>query len=112
LKLVSRKVAQSRGLSRYFSGILCRNGHNCERYTSSGGCVLCTTNAIRANGHVNVRPARDEIPAQRCARQITNGTDWSWMTEAQIQAWYEHVNRCRNEIRPLIRYRHHPLKER
>lgn len=40
MKTVSRKQALTLGLSRYFTGKPCRNGHINERYTN-GRCVSC-----------------------------------------------------------------------
>lgn len=50
LSLVSRErarlrklcsTAKSQGLKRYFSGVACKNGHVCERYTANRVCVEC-----------------------------------------------------------------------
>lgn len=41
MKIIQRSMASKLSLVRYFDGNPCRNGHIAERYTSSGGCVLC-----------------------------------------------------------------------
>lgn len=41
MDIISRKQAQIDGLSKYFTGKLCVNGHIAERYTASGTCQEC-----------------------------------------------------------------------
>jgi len=41
IKIITRKEAKSQGLSRYFTGKPCCNGHVAERQTSKGGCIDC-----------------------------------------------------------------------
>lgn len=41
MEITSRSEARSRGLSQYFTGIPCRNGHVTYRYTQSGTCSGC-----------------------------------------------------------------------
>lgn len=38
---IDRKTAKSHGLTHYFTGELCKNGHLSERYVSTGACVEC-----------------------------------------------------------------------
>jgi len=38
---VSRQEAKAKGLKRYFTGIVCRNGHIAERYVCDNVCVDC-----------------------------------------------------------------------
>lgn len=40
-QLVSRAEAQAFGKKRFYTGRACCNGHNTERYTSTGGCIAC-----------------------------------------------------------------------
>lgn len=39
--VVRRMDALERGLARYYTGKLCRHGHDSERYTVNGHCVEC-----------------------------------------------------------------------
>jgi hypothetical protein len=39
----TRKEAHAAGLKRFYTGKPCHNGHDCERYVSSGGCLDCVT---------------------------------------------------------------------
>ena len=41
MDLISRKDAKEQGLSRYFTGEPCKQGHIAERYVSSYLCVVC-----------------------------------------------------------------------
>jgi hypothetical protein len=41
MDVVFRKDAINKGLSRYYTGVKCKHGHDCERYTSGGQCVTC-----------------------------------------------------------------------
>lgn len=41
-EVLTRKSAVLAGLLRYYTGRMCRNGHDCQRYTSNGCCVECT----------------------------------------------------------------------
>jgi len=43
----SRGEALRHGVSLYFTGLPCRNGHTSPRYASSGGCVACAKSAAR-----------------------------------------------------------------
>ncbi|MGA6364735.1 hypothetical protein [Proteus penneri] len=42
MKIVTRKQAIENGLSRFYTGKLCRHGHDSERFTSNGVCVECS----------------------------------------------------------------------
>jgi hypothetical protein len=41
MEIVTRKDAVSKGLSKYFTGVACRNGHVAPRYTQSATCEEC-----------------------------------------------------------------------
>lgn len=45
MKIISRKEAKAQGLSRYFTGKPCKNGHVAERRTASSHCVGCRAEA-------------------------------------------------------------------
>ncbi len=38
----SPKAAKEIGSKRYFTGIACKHGHVCERYTFSARCIMCS----------------------------------------------------------------------
>jgi len=39
--IIDRAEAQSRGLTRFFTGVPCKRDHICERFVSNGACVQC-----------------------------------------------------------------------
>lgn len=41
MELMTRSMAALQGIRRYFTGQPCKYGHVAERFTSSGGCVVC-----------------------------------------------------------------------
>lgn len=41
MEIVTRVQARLFGKTRFYTGRPCRNGHDCERYVSMGGCVQC-----------------------------------------------------------------------
>lgn len=41
MKIISRKEAIKKGLTRFYTGKLCANGHDSERYTLSYSCLQC-----------------------------------------------------------------------
>lgn len=40
--LLPRKIATERGIPRYFTGVPCKHGHICEKYTKKASCVECS----------------------------------------------------------------------
>jgi hypothetical protein len=44
--LISRDAAHLQGLTRFYTGTPCKHGHDCERYTSTNGCVQCVTRKV------------------------------------------------------------------
>jgi hypothetical protein len=40
-KVISMQQAAKRGLTRYFTGKPCKNGHVAERLVSNGNCIEC-----------------------------------------------------------------------
>lgn len=41
IQIISKKTARSLSMRRYYTGLYCCRGHNCERFSSTGGCVIC-----------------------------------------------------------------------
>lgn len=39
--VINRETAKEKGLSTYFTGVPCKNGHICERYVSNATCKEC-----------------------------------------------------------------------
>lgn len=43
MKKITRQEAKAVGLKRYYTGIPCKHGHDCEKRVSDYGCVRCST---------------------------------------------------------------------
>lgn len=67
-KLLTRKEAALRGLSRFWTGRLCKFGHMAERYVSNRQCVQC--NAEKTVERDLRRRAAD--PTYRMFRSVLN----------------------------------------
>ena len=83
----TRKEAATRGVSKYYTGRPCTNGHESQRYTSSGICCKCNTEntmryqrnmVSRLNGKtVDVRVVlyvpEDQVDALQAYAEILRG---------------------------------------
>jgi len=67
MEKITRQEAKERKLPRYFSGIPCKRGHVCERYTSSGLCVECAKHHSRKHAEEGRRNA---APDNRLRKDI------------------------------------------
>lgn len=74
---VSRCEAAERGLTFYYTAENCIAGHDSKRYTSSGGCVMCSELRERAPkkpsllvSHSNVRQRANDIELARELAEI------------------------------------------
>ena len=99
LKVISRKQALLLGLNRYYTGRLCKQGHDSEKTTSSGTCMECIRlNALvhyhrdpkdhrkRANNHHNRRMIANPL-REILRRKKHNATKAGWefnLTEFDI----------------------------
>ena len=57
MKTISRKDAKVKGMKRYFTGAVCKNGHVAERFVCNYECVKC--DAIRKKTRKSVNAAKD-----------------------------------------------------
>lgn len=55
VQVVSRKQAMASGLTRYFMGSTCPQGHTAERYTRNGECVSCALDRYNLDPRVRTR---------------------------------------------------------
>lgn len=62
----TRDEAAKRGLTRFYTGSPCKNGHIAERYVSNRQCVFC--NATKARERERQRSQRD--PSYRMYRNV------------------------------------------
>lgn len=41
MKIITRSEAMKMGYTTYYTGRVCRRGHDCYRYTASSACAAC-----------------------------------------------------------------------
>ena len=63
MKTIARLDASSQGLTRYFTGKPCKNGHVLERMVANGTCVKCLVDKRK-------RPSRQEAFRRAARKQI------------------------------------------
>jgi hypothetical protein len=68
--VLSRQEAAASGLSRFYTGRKCENGHMAQRYVTNGQCVKC--NAERAR--IRERERGQEDPSYRMYRNTLRRT--------------------------------------
>jgi 5-methylcytosine-specific restriction endonuclease McrA len=61
MEITSRKQAKTLGLGKYFTGKPCPQGHVSERFTSSGGCVVCVRTRYDADRAENPEKHRETV---------------------------------------------------
>ena len=66
MNIVSRQEALVLGLKHYYTGVLCKNGHDAQRYTTCGGCVDCTKDRARKRKELDPEGYR-----QKCRQACT-----------------------------------------
>ena len=72
MELISRQNAKDQGVTRYFTGLLCKNNHIAERYVSTYQCYDCVT----SSRPTYVPVAKDTHPRTiaKLTKQITYST--------------------------------------
>jgi len=63
IDLLSRDEARAAGSKRYFTGVLCKNGHISERYSLSTACCKCVSE--RATCYAKMNPTVRAAAARR-----------------------------------------------
>lgn len=56
MNVISRVDALIKGLTHFYTGKACRNGHDSGRYTNSGICVTCHNERVKAYNDKFRRP--------------------------------------------------------
>ena len=81
MKLVTKQTAVESNLTRFYTGVPCKNGHDGERLTSSGECIGCKQARERRkhkepNSYTSQRYAnnRDDMLAKQLERQKNSTT--------------------------------------
>ena len=90
MELITRTEALEQGLKRYYTGIPCKRGHDCERYTDKCYCIECANISSKKHRvkespqlslkHESIRRRRDAIqkghkhyiPAHQCRNGHTS----------------------------------------
>jgi hypothetical protein len=49
MKIITREAAAAGGLNKYYTGKLCKHGHDSERWVLNCGCVQCTIESTYRN---------------------------------------------------------------
>ena len=86
MKIITRKEAKGQGLSRYFTGKPCRNGHVCERYCNGGRCLKCNAAALNKFRNKN-KSNRNAIGVLRLREAKMLGLDF-----------YDNGKPCKNGV--------------
>lgn len=97
MQIVNRKQARALGLSKFFTGRPCKNGHVAERYTQSGTCKDCIAVANRRPPSdplaLRARADRLETEAQAAAARLIEiaRVEAAQLRERATQAAHLHV---------------------
>ena len=46
MKIITQREAAERGMNKFYTGKVCKNGHKSERWTLSGECVQCNVDRV------------------------------------------------------------------
>lgn len=68
--VLSKQEAAMSGLSRFYTGVLCRRGHIAERYVSNGQCIICNAEKAR----IRERLRGQQEPSYRMFRNTLRRT--------------------------------------
>ena len=122
-KVISRKEALDKGLTRYFTGKPCSKGHLSERVTSTFECLTCKNeNQRRRRSTPEGKAKQREEAKKRWAnteyrnKQIKAYKDWKEKNPERVKElkkrdWYKHheKNLAKMYARNLKKYREEPL---
>ncbi len=61
-KIITRKEAISAGKSVYYTGKVCKNGHDAVRYVTSGTCIECQR-LSRLQERALIKSIREQVAA-------------------------------------------------
>lgn len=59
-EIISRAEAKSLGLTRYYTGVECKNGHVAERMERTRSCLECHAHSQRARREANAEKVREQ----------------------------------------------------
>lgn len=76
MELITKRIARSTGLKRYFTGVPCVNGHLSERYVSTGHCIDCVAHVSNDTNNLDSEIERiDRLIAALPERFVALSTD-------------------------------------
>lgn len=88
LSVISREDAKSSGYKRYFTGIVCAQGHLAERFVKSSACCVCSKQATddwRKNNRDRLRE-QDKIRRERDPYRCTKyKQDWKVRNKDKVR---------------------------
>lgn len=98
MRIITRADAKAEGLSKYFTGEPCKNGHVQQRYTTSGACSGCLLDSSRKSrqeltGVITERRAEQVISldSRRAAlaemfplRLRAHAQDWGYLRSVAV----------------------------
>ena len=103
MKIISRDNARSKRLSKFYTGIKCRNNHITERYVSNGKCVSCV---VKYNSKLFTKKMKDEKFRELNTERVTK-----WYSENKEKK-QSYDKKYRKEQIHLIRDRKNKWKKK
>lgn len=85
MDIIAIETARENGLTRYYTGEPCQNGHTSGRYTKSGVCVGCAT------GRVFRHAARKRAKAAKITLDIFCPADFTLAQQGQLIEYLQHI---------------------
>ena len=65
MEIISRAEAKGLGVKRFYTGVVCRHGHDSERYTKGGNCVECSELTDLLRRHDNPEAIRKSLEVEQ-----------------------------------------------
>lgn len=102
MNIITRQEAKEKGLKTYFTGILCKNGHQSERYVSNSICIECQSKSNQTHWNKNqVRLVKENENRRKKygkrynenrRQKYHNDEEFNKKIKSYASSWYE-VNR-------------------
>jgi len=100
MEIISRKEAKRKGFKFYYTGVSCKHGHICERYTISCSCYECSKKYQKENYSAYYQKNKQRLRENR-KEWYENNPNYS---KEWRDANRDHVNELARE-RDRIRYK-------
>lgn len=59
MKVISRQEAKDQGLNKFYTGVVCVNGHYAERYVNNGVCCACVSTRMKRHHQTVKQKTKD-----------------------------------------------------